>query len=127
MNRIGVGVSKETDPDVAIAEVLHSAVKQAKLPKVNWVLTFFTPAHFIHAGRLHELIREQTNCDCITGCSGMGVLSVLGEISSGPGLVLMAGYTPELRPLAIAKYQELEHSAGAVSYTHLTLPTILLV
>jgi len=121
VNRIGVGVSKETDPDVAIAEVLHSAVKQAKLPKVNWVLIFFTPAHFIHAGRLHELIREQTNCDCITGCSGMGVLSVLGEISSGPGLVLMAGYTPELRPLAIAKYQELEHSAGVTQQFRETL------
>ena len=113
MNRIGVGVSKETDPDVAIAEVLLSAVKKAKLPQVNWVLVFFTPDHFIHAGRLHELIREQTNCECIAGCSGVGVISGEREISSGPGLVLMAGHTPELHLLALAKYQE------PVSYTHL--------
>ena len=121
VNRVGVGVSKETDPEVAIAEVINSAVKQAKLPEVHWVLVFFTLEHFVHAGRLHELILEQTRCKCITGCSGMGVLSREGEITDGPGLVLMAGYTPELRPLALAKYQELEHSAGVAQQLRETL------
>ena len=121
MNLIGVGVSKETDPDVAIAEVLLSAVKKAKLPQVHWVLVFFTPDHFIHAGRLHELIREQTNCECIAGCSGVGVISGEREISNGPGLVLMAGHTPELHLLALAKYQELEHSAGVTQQLRETL------
>ena len=112
MNRVGVGLSKETDPDLAIAEVINSAVTQTQLPEVNWVLIFFTEEHFIHAGRLHELILEKTQCECITGCSGMGVISQEEEITNGPGLVLMAGYTPEIRPLALAKYQELEYSAG---------------
>ena len=77
----------------------------------------------------------------------MGVISGEDEITQGPGLVLMAGFTTGLRLKALAKYQELEHSAGvtqqlrealdgfgdenslffffpdAVSYTHLTLPT----
>ena len=112
MNRVGVGLSKETDPDLAIAEVINSAVTQAELPEVNWVLIFFTEEHFIHAGRLHELILEKTQCECITGCSGMGVISPEEEITNGPGLVLMAGYTPGIRTLALAKYQELEYSAG---------------
>ncbi|MGY8697594.1 MAG: FIST N-terminal domain-containing protein, partial [bacterium] len=112
MNRVGVGLSKETDPDIAIAEVINSAVTEAQLPEVNWVLIFFTEEHFVHAGRLHELILEKTQCECITGCSGMGVISHEEEITNGPGLVLMAGYTPEIRPLALAKYQELEYSAG---------------
>jgi len=112
VNRVGVGLSKETDPDLAIAEVINSAVTQTQLPEVNWVLIFFTEEHFIHAGRLHELILEKTQCECITGCSGMGVISQEEEITNGPGLVLMAGYTPEIRPLALAKYQELEYSAG---------------
>ena len=112
MNRVGVGLSKETDPDLVIAEVINSAVTQTQLPEVNWVLIFFTEEHFIHAGRLHELILEKTQCECITGCSGMGVISQEEEITNGPGLVLMAGYTPEIRPLALAKYQELEYSAG---------------
>ncbi len=112
VNLVGVGVSKETDPDLAIAEVINSAVIQANLPEVNWILIFFTQEHFVHAGRLHELILEQTHCKCISGCSGMGVLSQEGEITSDPGLVLMAGYTPELRLLALAKYQELEYSSG---------------
>ena len=112
MNRVGVGLSKETDPDLAIAEVINSAVTEAQLPEVNWVLIFFTEEHFVHAGRLHELILEKTQCECITGCSGMGVISHEEEITNGPGLVLMAGYTPEIRPLALAKYQELEYSAG---------------
>ena len=112
MNLVGVGVSKESDPDLAIAEVLKAAVEQTKLPTVNWVLVFFTQEHFVHAGRLHELIQDQTQCNTITGCSGMGVISQEGEITKGPGLVLMAGYTPDLYPLALAKYQELEHSAG---------------
>jgi len=55
---------------------------------------FFYEEHFIHAGRLHELILEKTQCECITGCSGMGVISTEEEITNGPGLVLMAGYTP---------------------------------
>jgi len=121
VSRIGVGVSKETDPDVAIAEVLLSAVKKANLPQVNWVLVFFTPDHFVHAGRIHELIREQTKCECIAGCSGMGVLSGEREISNGPGLVLMAGHTPELGLLALAKYQELENSAGVTQQIRETL------
>jgi len=112
VNRVGVGLSKETDPDLAIAEVINSAVTEAELPEVNWVLIFFTEEHFIHAGRLHELILEKTQCECITGCSGMGVISTEEEITNGPGLVLMAGYTPGIRPLALAKYQELEYSAG---------------
>jgi len=112
VNIIGVGVTKETDPDIAISEVINSAVKQTKLPEVNWVLIFFTHEHFIHAGRLHELILKETGCNCITGCSGMGVLWQEEEITTGPGLVLMAGYTPELKTLALAKFQELEHSIG---------------
>lgn len=112
MNLIGVGISKETDPEIAINEVINSAVRQAKLPEVNWVLIFFTTDHFVHAGRLHELILEKTRCNCITGCSGTGVLWQKEEITNGPGLVLMAGYTPEIRTLALAKYQELEHSEG---------------
>jgi small ligand-binding sensory domain FIST len=112
VNRIGVGVSKKTNPEAAIAEVLNSAVKKAQLPEVHWVMIFFTSDHFVHAGRLHEIIREYTNCECIAGCSGMGVLSGEGEITQGPGLVLMAGFTPELRLQALAKYQELEYSAG---------------
>ena len=112
MNIIGVGVSKETDPDLAIAEVVTSAVIQAKLPEVNWAIIFFTHEHFVHAGRLHELILQKTGCQCITGCSGMGVLSQEEEITNEPGLVLMAGYTPKLKTLALAKYQELENSVS---------------
>ncbi len=112
MNQIGVGFSKKTDPDLAISEVINSAVIKAQLPEVNWVLIFFTEEHFIHAGRLHELIIEKTKCDCISGCSGTGVFSIEEEIGIGPGLVLMAGYTPRIKTLALAKYQELEYSAG---------------
>ena len=112
MNLIGIGISKEIDPNLAINEVINSAVIKAKLPNVNWILVFFTPDHFIHASLIHELIIEKTNCKCITGCSGMGVLWQKEEITNGPGLVLMAGYTPELRTLALAKFQELEHSIG---------------
>ena len=112
MNQIGVGFSKKTDPDLAISEVINSAVIKAQLPEVNWVLIFFTEEHFIHAGRLHELIIEKTKCNCISGCSGTGVISIEEEIGIGPGLVLMAGYTPRIKTLALAKYQELEYSAG---------------
>ena len=112
MNRVGVGVSRESNPEAAVAEVLNSAIKEINLPQVHWVMIFFTPDHFVHAGRLHELIREQTKCECIAGCSGMGVISGEDEITQGPGLVLMAGFTTGLRLKALAKYQELENSAG---------------
>ena len=112
MNLIGVGISKEINPNLAIDEVIESAVTQANLPEVNWIIIFFTHDHFENASLLHELILEKTNCKCVTGCSGMGVLWQNEEITNGPGLVLMAGYTPELKTLALAKYQELEHSVG---------------
>ncbi|MCS5554460.1 MAG: FIST C-terminal domain-containing protein [SAR324 cluster bacterium] len=121
MNRIGVGVSRESNPEAAVAEVLNSAIKEVNLPQVHWVMIFFTPDHFVHAGRLHELIREQTKCECIAGCSGMGVITGEGEITQGPGLVLMAGFTPELHLQALAKYQELEHSAGVTQQLRETL------
>ena len=112
MSCVGVGVSSESNPEAAVAEVLNSAIKEVNLSQIHWVLIFFTPDHFVHAGRLHELILEQTKCECIAGCSGMGVITGEGEITQGPGLVLMAGFTPELHLKALAKYQELEHSAG---------------
>ena len=112
MSCVGVGVSNESNPEAAVAEVLNSAIKEVNLTQIHWVLIFFTPDHFVHAGRLHELILEQTKCECIAGCSGMGVITGEGEITQGPGLVLMAGFTPELHLKALAKYQELEHSAG---------------
>ncbi len=73
MNIVGVGISKETDPNLAIEEVLESAVIKANLPEVSWILIFFTHDHFEHAAILHELIIKKTNCKSITGCSGMGV------------------------------------------------------
>ena len=112
MSCVGVGVSNESNPEAAVAEVLNSAIKEVNLTQIHWVLIFFTPDHFVHAGRLHELILEQTKCECIAGCSGMGVITGEGEITQGPGLVLMAGFTPELHLKALAKYQELENSAG---------------
>ena len=112
MSCVGVGVSSESNPEAAVAEVLNSAIKEVNLAQIHWVLIFFTPDHFVHAGRLHELILEQTKCECIAGCSGMGVITGEGEITQGPGLVLMAGFTPKLHLKALAKYQELEHSAG---------------
>ena len=112
MSCVGVGVSNKSNPEAAVAEVLNSAIKEVNLAQIHWVLIFFTPDHFVHAGRLHELILEQTKCECIAGCSGMGVITGEGEITQGPGLVLMAGFTPELHLKALAKYQELEHSAG---------------
>ncbi len=112
MNRIGIGVSRASNPEAAVAEVLYSAIKEVNIPQVHWVIIFFTSEHFVHAGRLHELIEEQTKCQSIVGCSGMGVISGEGEITQGPGLVLMAGFTPELHIKALAKYQELENSAG---------------
>mgnify|MGYP001338366147 CR=1 FL=1 len=112
MNQVGIGISKETDPNLAISEVIESAVIQANLPEVNWILIFFTTDHFVHAGLIHELILEKTNCKSIAGCSGLGVLCQNEEITNGPGIVLMAGYTPALKTLALAKFQELEHSMG---------------
>ena len=107
MNIVGVGISKETDPNLAIDEVIKSAVIEANLPVVNWILIFFTSDHFENAAIIHKLIIEKTNCKNITGCSGMGVIWQNEEITSGPGLVLMAGYTPELKPLALAKIHKL--------------------
>tara|TARA_B100000678_G_scaffold268850_1_gene255478 strand:- start:293 stop:631 length:339 start_codon:yes stop_codon:yes gene_type:complete len=51
----------------------------------------------------------------------MGVITGEGEITQGPGLVLMAGFTPELHLQALAKYQELEHSAGVTQQLRETL------
>ncbi len=112
MNRVGVGLSMATDPDVAVAEAFKIIAEQIQLSQLDWVLVFFTTEHLIHAGYLHEQIRNQTNCQNIAGCSASGVLSGYEEICNGPGLVIMTGSTPDLNPLAFAKYQELEHSAG---------------
>ncbi len=124
MNIVGVGISKKTDPILAIDEVIEKAVIKTKLPEVNWILIFFTPDHFAHAAILHELILEKTNCKSLTGCSGMGVLCQNEEITKGPGLVLMAGYTPELKTLALAKFQELEHSIGVPQQLSETLESL---
>ncbi len=125
MNRVGVGLSKEPNPEEAVAEVINYAVKEVNLPQVHWVIIFFTPDHFVHAGRLHELIREHTKCECIAGCSGMGVINSEGEITGVPGLVLMAGYTPGLQLKALAKYQELENSAGVTQQIREELETFV--
>ena len=54
MSCVGVGVSNESNPEAAVAEVLNSAIKEVNLTQIHWVLIFFTPDHFVHAGRLHE-------------------------------------------------------------------------
>ena len=112
MNQVGVGLSKAPDPDIAVTETLKIIAEQVELSQLSWVLVFFTTDHLIHASYIHELIRNETQCSNIAGCSAAGVLSQQQEIQTGPGLVVMAGYTPDLRPPAFAKYQELEHSSG---------------
>ena len=51
MSCVGVGVSRESNPEAAVAEVLNSAIKEVNLSQIHWVLIFFTPDHFVHAGR----------------------------------------------------------------------------
>ena len=112
MNHIGVGISHHGEPSAAVREAAGQAMESGGLVQAEWLLAFFTPQHIAHADQIYNLLKEQTGCSSIAGCSGLGVLTASREIFNDPGLVVMAGSTPGLRTLTLSKYQELPDSPG---------------
>ena len=112
MNRVGVGMSRLHDWADATQEALDLAIQSSGLEKIDWLLVFLTPQHIAQSVEIYEALQFKSGAKYITGCSGSGVLSGLGEIFNAPGMVLMVGQTPNLEILATCKFQELQHSAG---------------
>ncbi|MBF0236910.1 MAG: FIST C-terminal domain-containing protein [SAR324 cluster bacterium] len=121
MIQIGVGMSSLPDTLEAVRQAFQQASASGQLPRVEWVLVFFTTEHIPHADQIRTTLLELTSCECISGCSGSGVLSNYGELTTKPGISLMLGYTPEHPVQAFVKRQESEHSVSLSRQLKLSL------
>ena len=105
-------MSRMHDSGDAVHEALNQAFQSSGLENADWLLIFFTPQHIAQSTEIYETLRVKSGSECIAGCSGLGVLSGMGEIFNNPGMVVMLGQTPGLEIIATCKYQELQDSAG---------------
>ena len=105
-------MSRLHDSGDAVHEALNQAFQSSGLENADWLLVFFTPQHIAQSTEIYETLRVKSGSECIAGCSGLGVLSGMGEIFNDPGMVVMLGQTPGLEIIATCKYQELQDSAG---------------
>ncbi len=104
--QVGVGVSRKRDTGEATHEALRLAANRTNLNQMDWAVVFFTSPHIPKAEEIRNIIRQETQCPHIVGCSAMGVLTLDGEVSGTAGLAIMLGSTPQFRFASFAHWQE---------------------
>lgn len=89
MVKVGVGASQHHSTEQAAAEAATRAMQQASLGQADLALVFATVSHAPRFPLLLRTIAKITKTTQIVGCSGLGTLTLEGEIEAAPGVAVL--------------------------------------
>ena len=89
MMRVGVGQSQRTALADALEDAATIAMGNAQLAKADLAVVFATVDYQADYGQLFHTIHEVSGCDHLVGCSGMSVLTSVGEIEGEPAVAVL--------------------------------------
>jgi small ligand-binding sensory domain FIST len=100
MLRAGVGQSSNPSTERAAEEAATQAMDRAGIDRADLVLVFFSVDHVSSAEKLTAALQRITRTDAIVGSSGVGLLTIDGEIEGRAGLAVMvlASDDAQIRP-----------------------------
>jgi len=89
MIKVGVGASHRHSTEQAAAEATTRAMQQASVGQADLVLVFATVSHAPRYSLMLKTIAKITKTAQIVGCSGLGTLTLEGEVEAAPGVAVM--------------------------------------
>jgi len=89
MLQTGIGLSTRSDTAQAATEAATRAVEQSGAGRSELTLLFATPNHASRYEEMVRLVLDLTRARSLVGCSGLGVLTTLGEIEAASGVAVM--------------------------------------
>jgi len=113
MIRIGVGASQHRSTEQAAAEAATRAMLQASLGQVDLVLVFATISHAPHYSLMLNTLAKITKTSQIVGCSGMGTLTLEGEVEAAPSVAVLVLSSDSIRATPFI-FQELRDRNEAI-------------
>ena len=87
--RVGVGQSHRTVLTDAIEDAATIAMGNAQLAKADLALVFATVDYQADYGQLFHTIHQISGCDHLVGCSGMSVLTSVGEFEGESAVAVL--------------------------------------
>ena len=89
MIKVGVGASRHRTTEQAAVEAATHAMEQASMDRADLVIVFATVSHATRYPLLLKTIAKIAKTTQIVGCSGLGTLTLEGEIEAASGLAVM--------------------------------------
>lgn len=89
MIHVGVGHSHDLSTAGAAAEATRMAMGNAGIAKADIAIVFATINYQTEYEQLHQTVHAYSSCDELIGCSGMSILTSVGEFEDEPALAVM--------------------------------------
>ena len=89
MIHVGVGHSHDLSTTGAAEEATRMAMGNAGIAKADIAIVFATINYQTEYEQLYQGVHAYSSCDELIGCSGMSVLTSVGEFEEEPALVVM--------------------------------------
>lgn len=89
MIHVGIGHSHDLSTAGAAEEATRTAMGNAGIAKADIAIVFATINYQTEYEQLYQAVHAYSSCDELIGCSGMSVLTSVGEFEDEPALAVM--------------------------------------
>ncbi len=89
MIHVGIGHSHDLSTAGAAEEATRTAMGNAGIAKADLAIVFATINYQTEYEQLYQAVHAYSSCDELIGCSGMSVLTSVGEFEDEPALAVM--------------------------------------
>ena len=89
MIHVGIGHSHDLSTAGAAEEATRAAMGNAGIAKADIAIVFATINYQTEYEQLYQAVHAYSSCDELIGCSGMSVLTSVGEFEEEPALAVM--------------------------------------
>lgn len=112
MIHVGVGHSQSLSTAEAAERATRMAMGNAGIAKADLAIVFATINYQAEYQALYQAVQANSSCDELIGCSGMSVLTSVGEFEGEPAIAVMVLRSEELSAVSFAA-QGTEPEIGA--------------
>jgi len=91
MIQSGVGFSTASTGRTAADQAVAQAMGHAGIDRADFAVMFATPHYACEYTRMLNAVHTATGAPHIVGCSGMEVLTSIGEVEQSPGVAVLVG------------------------------------
>ena len=104
MIHVGVGHSQHLSTAEAAERATLMAMANAGIAKADLAIVFATINYQTEYAALYRAVQSNANCTELVGCSGMSILTSLGEFEEEPALAVMVIRSEQLSAVSFSAH-----------------------